>query len=42
MSVSDFMTRNLIVAQPEMKIFDAVDLMKKIIFIVCLLLRENK
>lgn len=29
MSVSDFMTRNLIVAQPEMKIFDAVDLMKK-------------
>lgn len=29
MSVSDFMTKNLIVAQPEMKIFDAVDLMKK-------------
>lgn len=29
MSVSDFMTRNLVVAQPEMKIFDAVDLMKK-------------
>ncbi len=31
MSVSDFMTKNLVVAQPEMKIFDAVDLMKKII-----------
>lgn len=29
MSVSDFMTKNLVVAQPEMKIFDAVDLMKK-------------
>lgn len=29
MSVSDFMTKTLIVAQPEMKIFDAVDLMKK-------------
>lgn len=29
MSVSDFMTRNLIVAEPSMKIFDAVDLMKK-------------
>lgn len=28
MSVSDFMSKNLIVAQPEMKIFDAVDLMK--------------
>lgn len=29
MSVSDFMTKNLVVADPEMKIFDAVDLMKK-------------
>ncbi|GGC86641.1 CBS domain-containing protein [Enterococcus wangshanyuanii] len=29
MSVSDFMTKTLIVAQPQMKIFDAVDLMKK-------------
>lgn len=29
MSVSDFMTRNLVVVQPETKIFDAVDLMKK-------------
>ncbi|MEI5993003.1 CBS and ACT domain-containing protein [Candidatus Enterococcus mansonii] len=29
MSVSDFMTTELIIAQPEMKIFDAVDLMKK-------------
>lgn len=28
MSVSDFMTKNLVVAQPEMKNFDAVELMK--------------
>ena len=29
MSVQDFMTKNLIVVQPNTKIFDAVDLMKK-------------
>ncbi|MDH6365430.1 acetoin utilization protein AcuB [Enterococcus sp. PF1-24] len=29
MSVSDFMTKDLVVVTPEMKIFDAVDLMKK-------------
>lgn len=29
MSIRDFMTKNLIVVQPDMKIFDAVDLMKK-------------
>ncbi|MBL1226935.1 CBS domain-containing protein [Enterococcus sp. BWR-S5] len=29
MSIRDFMTKNLIVVQPEIKIFDAVDLMKK-------------
>lgn len=29
MSVSDFMTRNLIVVDPETKVFDAVDLMKQ-------------
>lgn len=29
MSVSDFMTKNLIVAESNMKIFDAVDLMKQ-------------
>ncbi|KAF1295763.1 hypothetical protein BAU15_04300 [Enterococcus sp. JM4C] len=29
MSVQDFMTKNLVVVQPQTKIFDAVDLMKK-------------
>lgn len=29
MSIRDFMTKNLIVVQPDEKIFDAVDLMKK-------------
>lgn len=29
MSIRDFMTKNLIVVQPDIKIFDAVDLMKK-------------
>lgn len=29
MSVSDFMSKNLVIADPEMKIFDAVDLMEK-------------
>ncbi|MBL1229243.1 CBS domain-containing protein [Enterococcus sp. BWB1-3] len=29
MSIRDFMTKNLIVVQPDVKIFDAVDLMKK-------------